>query len=110
MLNADLTVEDVAGCSDRFWAVQADPILALDVGCLNILGCHLNLFTGTVCGMLPSRPDLRPLAERAVRGEFFGHLLLTEVDHGLDIMNLETTATKVNDGFILHTPHPGASK
>ena len=109
-MTTDLTVEDIAYCSDKFWAMQADPILALDVGCLNILGCHLNLFTGTVCTVLPSRPELRPLAESAVRGEFFGHLLLTEVGHGLDIMNLETTATKVDNGFILHTPHLGAAK
>ncbi|KAJ3535919.1 hypothetical protein NM688_g6910 [Phlebia brevispora] len=105
-----LSVEDIADCSQRFWDMQADPVLPLDVGCLNILGCHLNLFAGTLCNFLPHRPDLRPILDSAVRGEFFGHLLLTEVGHGLDIRNLETTATKVEDGFILHSPHLSAAK
>ena len=37
--------------------------------------------------------------------------MLTELDHGLDAKNLETTATRQLDGsFILHTPRPGAAK
>ena len=101
---------EVATCSRRFWDMQADPILVLDVGAGNILGCHINLFIGTLGAMLPQRPDLQPILDGAVRGDFFGNFLLSEVAHGLDIMNLETTATQVEDGFILHTPHPGAAK
>ena len=97
-------------CQKRFWDMQADPILVVDVGCANILGCHVNLFIGTVAALVPRRPDLLPIVESAVRGEFFGNLLLTEVGHGLDILNLETTATKVADGFVLHTPHRSAAK
>lgn len=37
--------------------------------------------------------------------------MLTELDHGLDVRNLETTATLLPNGeFDLHTPHPGAAK
>ncbi|KAJ3543335.1 hypothetical protein NM688_g5865 [Phlebia brevispora] len=105
-----LSVDDIASRSQRFWDMQTDPVLPLDAGCLIILGCHLNLFAGTLCSFLPRRPDLRPILESAVKGEFFGHMLLTEVGHGLDIMNLETTATKVEDGYILNTPHSSAAK
>ena len=36
---------------------------------------------------------------------------MTEVGHGLDIANLETTATLLPSGeFILNTPTPGAAK
>jgi len=40
-----------------------------------------------------------------------GNFSLTEVHHGLDVINLETTATLKSDGsFDLHTPHKGAAK
>ena len=36
---------------------------------------------------------------------------MTEIGHGLDIANLETTATLLPSGeFILNTPTPGAAK
>ena len=37
--------------------------------------------------------------------------MLTELGHGLDARNLETTATLLPDGrFELHTPCPNAAK
>ena len=37
--------------------------------------------------------------------------MLTELAHGLDAKNLETTVTMQSDGsFILNTPRPEASK
>lgn len=40
-----------------------------------------------------------------------GQFLMTEVGHGLDIGNLETTATLLHTGeFILNTPCPSAAK
>lgn len=42
---------------------------------------------------------------------FSGQFCLTEVDHGLDAIHLETTATLRTDGqFELNTPHKGAAK
>jgi len=84
--------------------------MVLDVGCANILACHHNLFLGTVAPVVPRRPDLLPMVERALQGDIIGNFLLTEVGHGLDIGNIETTATRVPDGYILHTPHGAAAK
>jgi hypothetical protein len=36
---------------------------------------------------------------------------MTELDHGLDIINMETTATMMSNGeWDLHTPHDRAAK
>jgi len=106
----ELTLDDVATCSQRFWDMHKDPVMVLDVGCANILACHHNLFLGTVAPVVPRRPDLLPMVERALQGDIIGNFLLTEVGHGLDIGNIETTATRVADGYILHTPHGTAAK
>ncbi|TCD61292.1 hypothetical protein EIP91_008660, partial [Steccherinum ochraceum] len=82
----------------------------VDIGMANILACHVNLFLGTLSPHAQRSPHLRPIIERALKGEFFGNFLLSEVGHGLDIVNIETTATKVKDGFMLNTPHPRAAK
>lgn len=110
MLLLDLTADDIVNCSHRFWEMQRDGVLPLDIAAGNLLACHFNLFIGTMAQLLGSRPDLRSIVESALRCEFFGQMLLTEVGHGLDIINMETTATKVSDGFILHTPCPEAAK
>lgn len=106
----DLSHKDIATCSNRFWDFQRDPILLLDIGCNNILACHINLFLGTIIPMLSKRPDLLPIVERGLKCEYFGNMLLSEVGHGLNIVGIETTATKVEDGFVLNTPHPNAAK
>jgi acyl-CoA oxidase len=42
---------------------------------------------------------------------FSGQFCLTELGHGLDAFNLETTASVLPDGgFLLHTPTPQAAK
>lgn len=42
---------------------------------------------------------------------YSGQFMLTEVGHGLNARNLETTATMLpNGGFELHTPHERAAK
>ncbi|TCD67265.1 hypothetical protein EIP91_000342 [Steccherinum ochraceum] len=106
----DLSPEDVLKCTPKFWAFQEDPVFALDASVTNILACHVNLFLGTLSPHLRRRPHLESVMERGLKGELIGNFLLSEVGHGLDILNLETTATKVHDGFILHTPHPRAAK
>ena len=106
----DLTAEEIGTCSQRFWDHQQDPVFAIDPGLANLVTCSLNLFVGTLYPLLPGRPHLKPLVDQALRGEIFGNLFLSELGHGLDIQNLETTATKVADGFILNTPSDGATK
>ena len=110
LLLLDLTIEDIRKCSPKFWAFQEDPILCVDGGVTNILACHVNLFLGSLSPHLRTKPYLQPIIDRGLKGELFGNFLLSEVGHGLDILNLETTATKVSDGFILNTPHPRAAK
>ena len=42
---------------------------------------------------------------------FSGQFMLTEVGHGLDVANIETTATRLPTGeFILTSPTPSAAK
>ena len=82
------TIEDIVFCSPRFWKMHQDPVFSIDNGCNNIVACHINLFIGTVAAMLPARPDLQDLVEAGLRCEFFGNLLLSEIGHGLDILNI----------------------
>lgn len=56
------------------------------------------------------RPDLVPMMLQALNGDIFGNYLMTEIGHGLDAYRMETTATKVEDGFILNTPNAAAAK
>ncbi|TCD59765.1 hypothetical protein EIP91_011521, partial [Steccherinum ochraceum] len=106
----NLTPEEIHTCSTRFWRHQQDPVFAIDPALANIVTCSLNLFVGTLYPLLSGRPYLKPLVEQALRGEIFGNLFLSELGHGLDIQNLETTATMVEDGFVLDSPTDGATK
>jgi acyl-CoA oxidase len=66
---------------------------------------------GTIGSFLAERPDLLPLLQSLEQFETCGEFLLTELGHGLDARNLETTATRQADGsFVLHTPNPAAAK
>lgn len=59
------------------------------------------------CAFLDSRLRDQVLTWQNHSGSYF----LTELHHGLDVINLETTATLRPDGsFDLHTPHKGAAK
>lgn len=54
-------------------------------------------------------PRLRALF--GTQGTSRAHYMLTEVGHGLDSQNIETTAELRPDGsFEIHTPNPGAAK
>jgi acyl-CoA oxidase len=87
------------------------PAFTLDSGAWTILTIHWNLCMGTISSFLNERPDLLPLLEALERFDICGEFLLTELGHGLDARNLETTATlQTNGSFVLHTPHPGAAK
>lgn len=87
-----------------------DPIHCLDIAMFTILAAHVGLAIGTLSRHLRRRPDLRPLVDRLLRFDTVGIYLLTERGHGLDAFNIETTATKVDTGFILNTPCEEAAK
>lgn len=87
-----------------------DPICSLDIAMFTILAAHVGLTIGTLSRYLKQRPDLRPLVNRLLRFDTVGIYLLTERGHGLDAQNIETTAIKTNDGYILNTPREEAAK
>ncbi|KAG2004677.1 acyl-CoA oxidase [Coprinopsis cinerea AmutBmut pab1-1] len=105
-----LSAQDVELCSPKYWAMMRDPICSQDIAMFTILAAHVGLTIGTLSRHLRKRPDLRPLVDRLLRFDTVGIYLLTERGHGLDSFNIETTATKTKDGFVLHTPREEASK
>ena len=107
---AALSASDVEHCSDKYWSMVTDPILLLDTAMVTILFVHVGLTIGTLAHHLHRRPDLEPLVNRLLRFDTVGIYLLTERGHGLDAFNVETTATKTSQGFIINTPREEASK
>ncbi|KAF5366570.1 hypothetical protein D9758_008981 [Tetrapyrgos nigripes] len=105
-----LTASDVQFCSEKFWSLMMDPICSLDIAMFTILAAHVGLAIGTLSRHLKRRPDLRPLVNDLLRMDTVGVYLLTERGHGLDAFNIETTATRTSDGYILHTPREEATK
>lgn len=89
---------------------MTDPICSLDIAMFTILAAHVGLTIGTLSGHLKTRPDFKPLVDRLLRFDTVGIYLLTERGHGLDSFNIETTATKTSNGYILHTPREEAAK
>ncbi len=72
---------------------------------------HINLCIGTLSNFVKDRPDLAGLLDGLLNFHICGEFMLTEVGHGLDARNLETTATLQPDGsFDLHTPNDTAAK
>ncbi|KAF7587803.1 hypothetical protein BBP40_006684 [Aspergillus hancockii] len=107
----DLTVDDILYLSPKFWRLQTDSIAAVDGGALTLISIQYNLFVGTVAPYAATRPELQPILQRAMKFEVSAQFMLTEVDHGLDARNLETTATLMPNGdFELHTPSLAAAK
>ncbi|KAI0702044.1 hypothetical protein C8T65DRAFT_579364 [Cerioporus squamosus] len=105
-----LTAKDVLESSDKFWALQSDPRLALDIACYTILAAHVGLALGTVVKFAEDRADLSALVESLLSLDTVGLYLLSERGHGLDAFNIETTATLTPEGFILNSPREEASK
>ncbi|VUC36573.1 unnamed protein product [Clonostachys rosea] len=92
-------------------ANMAKVFVARDSTCLSILVIHYNLCLGTIIPFAKRAPELADLVQKMLNFDVNGQFMLTELDHGLDARNLETTATLQPDGsFELHTPHPGAAK
>ena len=72
---------------------------------------HVNLCIGTLSHFVKTRPDLLDLLAKLLNFDVCGQFMLTEIGHGLDARNLETTATLQADGsFDLHTPNEAAAK
>ncbi|KXH57119.1 hypothetical protein CNYM01_14323, partial [Colletotrichum nymphaeae SA-01] len=86
-------------------------ISSRDMTAFVIATIHLNLCVGTIARFSRERPDLMATLEELLAFKACGEFMLTEVGHGLDARNLETTATMEADGsFTLNTPNAGAAK
>ncbi|KAK0475049.1 acyl-CoA oxidase [Armillaria luteobubalina] len=106
-----LTLEDIVHLSPKFWKIHNDPILCHNGSTATIMTIHLNLAVGTIGTYAADRPELRTLCRDMMDCKTIGQFLLTEAGHGLDVINLETTATLQSDGsFILNSPNRAASK
>ncbi|KAL3495497.1 acyl-CoA dehydrogenase/oxidase C-terminal [Aspergillus germanicus] len=106
-----LTTTDVQTLSPKFWALHTDPINSYDMAAFTLLTIQYNLAAGTLARFLPGRPDLEEVMRDVLDFNVSAQFLLTEVGHGLDARNLETTATLKSDGgFELHTPRSAAAK
>ncbi|MCD0443343.1 hypothetical protein LO763_06850 [Glycomyces sp. A-F 0318] len=79
----------------------------VDGGLTAVAGIHYNLFLGSLLDLESSRRrDLSDFTALRRTGTF----LCTERAHGNDAARMETTATRDQHGFVLHTPHAGAAK
>ncbi|KAJ6589225.1 acyl-CoA dehydrogenase NM domain-like protein [Mycena capillaripes] len=107
-----LTLEDIATLSPKFWAIHSHPMIWNDGATTTMLTIQLNLVIGTILDNVGERPDLRDMLQNLLEFKVWGLFCLTEVDHGLDVANIETTATALDNGsgYMLHTPHSGAAK
>ncbi|KAF7356481.1 Acyl-CoA dehydrogenase NM domain-like protein [Mycena venus] len=109
-MSFNFTTSDVFTCSEKFWDWGVHPINLIDVAASALASIHVNLTIGTLSEYI-ARPEVAELCRKLLAFEVSGHYMLTEVAHGLDSQNIETTATLLEDGgFDFHTPHPGAAK
>ncbi|KAJ7102696.1 hypothetical protein C8R44DRAFT_808395 [Mycena epipterygia] len=106
-----LTLDDIMSLSPKFWNMHIDPIVCFDGAATTLLTIQYNLAAGTLGAFASDRPDIASLVQDLIDFKAIGQFCLTELGHGLDVFNMETTATLLDDGsFELHTPHAGAAK
>ncbi|KAJ7863751.1 acyl-CoA dehydrogenase NM domain-like protein [Mycena olivaceomarginata] len=106
-----LTVHDIETLTRAFWDVHTDHAMAMDTGAGTLVAIQLNLVAGTLVKYLKDSPYVQSLMDDVLSFNVLAHYCLTEVGHGLDAINIETTGTLLPDGgFELHTPHSGAAK
>ncbi|KAJ7061466.1 acyl-CoA dehydrogenase NM domain-like protein [Mycena amicta] len=107
-----LSLDDIASLSDKFWDFHPHPIVCENAATTVLLTIQFNLCIGTILDHVGKRPDLMGLLQDLLVHKASGQFCLTELDHGLDAANLETIAEVKEDGsgYILNTPHLGASK
>ncbi|KAH9940412.1 acyl-CoA dehydrogenase NM domain-like protein [Epithele typhae] len=110
-LSFDMKIDDILHLTPKFWQLHNDPISLQDGAALTLLTIQYNLAAGTIARYAQHRPDLVPLVEDLLQFRKHGQYMLTEVGHGLDIGNIETTATLLPSGdFSLTSPTPSAAK
>ncbi|KAH7882889.1 acyl-CoA dehydrogenase NM domain-like protein [Phlebopus sp. FC_14] len=110
-LSSGFDFEDILNLTPKFLSFCTHPVVTLDGGAVLLATIQLNLGIGTIAPYVHDRPDLRKLVEDLLAWRINLAYMLTEVAHGLDATNIETTATLCEDGsFDLHTPSDNAAK
>ncbi|KAJ7190697.1 acyl-CoA dehydrogenase NM domain-like protein [Mycena pura] len=103
-----LTVDDVVNVSAKYWEFHMDPIQMLDFAAATLLTVHYNLCIGTIA-MFPA--GNQQVLQRLLSFELSGQFCLSELGHGLDALQIETTATLLDTGELeLETPSDAAAK
>ncbi|KAH8093147.1 hypothetical protein BXZ70DRAFT_950310 [Cristinia sonorae] len=106
-----LTAQDVVFLRPKFWQLHTDQISPMDGAATTLITIQYNLAAGTLAPFAFKRADLQPLLKQIMDFDVSAQFLLSEVGHGLDSPNLETTATLLPSGeFDLNTPSPSAAK
>ncbi|KAH8701956.1 acyl-CoA dehydrogenase/oxidase [Talaromyces proteolyticus] len=106
-----MTSDDVMHLTPKFWKYHLDMIHPMAASTFVLVTIQYNLAAGTIGLYLADRPDLQELMDRIMKFDVSAQFMLTELGHGLDAKNLETTATLLPDGgFDLHSPNPHAAK
>ncbi|KAM5537960.1 hypothetical protein V8D89_008436 [Ganoderma adspersum] len=110
-LSYEMTIHDILSLTLKFWQMHNEPAAVLDGGAMTLLAIQYNLCAGTIARYSRRRPELVPLVEDLLQYRKHGQFMLTELGHGLDIANMETTATQLPSGeFLLNSPTPSAAK
>ncbi|KAF4770683.1 hypothetical protein HAV15_013028 [Penicillium sp. str.  len=106
-----MTTADILRCTPRFWEFHLDPIGAADVATFTLMTIQINLAAGTLAPFAENQLQYRKLLDQMLKFEISAQYMLTEVGHGLDAKNLETTATMLPNGeFDLNSPGLSAAK
>ncbi|OQE16550.1 hypothetical protein PENFLA_c027G06212 [Penicillium flavigenum] len=106
-----MTAVDVLQFTPKFWNLHLDPIGTLDCAAYTLMTIQINLAGGTLAPFAGKHPQYRKLLDQILNFDISAQYLLTEVGHGLDAKNMETTATMLPNGeFDLHTPKPSGAK
>ncbi|MGW4799074.1 acyl-CoA dehydrogenase family protein [Nonomuraea sp. NPDC004297] len=103
--DVNAAIDDVAKFVDdpRRLAAFHEWAGAVDGGLAAVAGIHYNLFLGSLADHGRSLTGYERL-------ERIGTFLCTELGYGNNAAQLETTAVRDRDGFVLHTPGPAAAK
>ncbi|KAE8356114.1 acyl-CoA dehydrogenase NM domain-like protein [Aspergillus coremiiformis] len=107
----DMTMADVLDLTPKFWDFHQDLIVPVDFAAFVLLVIQFNLVAGLVAPFAVDDPQYKSLLHRILSFDVCAQYMLTEVGHGLDARNLETTVTLLPNGeFDLHTPNSYAAK
>lgn len=103
---------EYGGGGDRAQSLTLSEVIPQHDGSLNVkFGVQFGLWGGSVF-QLGTAYHHRKYLPDTIRLALPGCFAMTEIGHGSNVRELETTATydTATQSFIIHTPHPGAGK